>query len=142
MTKDTQINPGDIVTVTEVVGYQPVSISPSFNDIVTLTTQTEYDVIREIGDFVGIREVGRYYGTEKIVHRLFLQLKVRVENRPRFILKENETSFEIKEFALKGFGRDEVSYTPISDISKSAPIELLEEAIRLIKQENEKESDQ
>lgn len=142
MTKGIRINPGDIVTVTEVVGYQPVAIGHSFNGIEPLTTQTEYDVIREIGDFVGIREVGRYYAMEKIVHKLFLQLKVRVENRPRFILKENETSFEIREFVLKGFGRDEVSYTPIADISKSTPIELLEEAIRLIKQENEKESDQ
>ena len=142
MTKDIQLTPGDIVTATEVSGYQPSSIGISFNGIETITTQAEYDVIREIGDFVKIREVGRHYATEKIIHKLFLQLKVRVENRPRFILKENETSFKIREFALNGFERDEVSYTPIADISKSTPIELLEEVIRLIKQEKEKESDQ
>lgn len=142
MTKDIQLNPGDIVTVTEVTGYRPLSIGHSFNGVVPLTTQTEYDVIRSIEDFVGIREVGRNYATEKIVHKLFLQLKVRVENRPRFILKEDENSFKIREFALKGFGKDEVSYTPIADISKSAPIELLEETIRLLKLEKEKENNQ
>ena len=140
MTKDIQLNPGDIVTVTEVAGYQPSTIDLSDTGMVPLTTQTEYDVIREIGDFVGIREVGRNYATEKIVHKLFLQLKARVENRPRVSLKENEASFRIDEFVLNGFGRGEVYYTPIAEISKSTPIELLEEAIRRIKQENEKES--
>lgn len=142
MTKDIQLNPGDIVTATEVAGYQPSSICISFNGIETLTTQAEYDVIREIGDFVKIREVGRNYSTEEIVHKLFLQLKARVETRPRFILKEDENSFEIREFALKDFGRDVVSYNIIADIRKSTPIELLEDVIRLIKQENEKENNQ
>lgn len=142
MTKDIQLKPGDIVTATEAAGYPPVAMGYSFNGVVLLSTQTEYDVIRDKEDFVVIREFGRYYATEKMVHKLFLQLKVRVENRPRFILKEAENSFEIREFALKAFGRDEVSYTPIANISKSAPIELLEETIRLIKREKEKESDQ
>ena len=142
MTKDIQLNHGDIVTVIEVAGYQPSTIGLSVDGIVPLTTQTEYDVIRELGDFVEIREVGRYYGTAKIVHKLFLQLKARVETRPRFMLKEDENSFEIKEFVLNGFGRAEVFYNTIAEIRKSTPIELLEETIRLIKQENEKESNQ
>lgn len=142
MTKDIQLNPGDIVTVTEVAGYQPSSIGYSVNGIVPLTTQTEYDVIRELGDFVKIREVGRNYATEKLVHKLFLQLKVSVENRPKVMLTENESSFQINEFAITDFGKYVVSYYTIAEIRKSTPIELLEEVIRLIKQENEKESDQ
>lgn len=140
MTKDIQLKPGDIVTVTEVAGYQPSSIGRSVNGIVPISTQREYDVIREIGDFVEIREVELDYVTEKIVHKLFLQLKVRVENRPKFMLKENEDSFQIDEFALTNFGRDVVSYYTIAKISKSTPIELLEETIRRIKQKNEKEN--
>lgn len=142
MTKDIQLNPGDIVTVTEASGYQPSTIGLSVDGIVPLATQTEYDVIREIGDFVGIREVGRNYATEKIVHKLFLQLKVRVENRPKVMLTENESSFQINEFALTDFEKYVVSYYTIAEIRKSAPIELLEEVIRRIKQENEKESNQ
>ena len=142
MTKDIQLKPGDIVTATEVSGYQPSSIGHSVNGIVPLNTQGEYDVIREIGDFVEIREVGRNYRTEKIVHKLFLQLKARVETRPKFMLKEDEDSFEINEFALNNFGRDVVSYYTIAAIRKSTPIELLEEVVRMIKQKNEKESEQ
>ena len=142
MTKDIQLNPGDIVIATEVVGYQPSTIGFSDNGTVLLTTKTEYDVIRELGDFVGIREVGRNYRTEKFVHKLFLQLKTRVANRPRFSLKEDENSFEIVAFELNGFGRAEAYYTTIAEIRKSTPIELLEEVIRLIKLEKEKESDQ
>ena len=142
MTKDIQLKPGDIVTVTEVAGYQPSTIGPLVDGIVPLTTQTEYDVIREIGDFVEIREVGRIYATEKIVHKLFLQLKARVENRPKVMLTETESSFQINEFALTDFVKYVVSYYTIAEIRKSTPIELLEETIRLIKQENEKESNQ
>lgn len=142
MTKDIQLKPGDIVTVTEVAGYQPSSIGPSANGIVPLTTQTEYNVIQEIGDFVKIRDVEGDYVSEKIVHKLFLQLKTRVENRPKFTLKEDGDTFQIAEFSLSNFGIDVVSYYTIAKIRKSTPIELLEETIRLIKQKNEKESNQ
>lgn len=126
MTQDIQLHPGDIVTVTDYDGHPPVACD-KFHATFFMPSRNEYEVTCDNGISVSVKEVGRAYGSTIDIPKIYLQLKESVEDREKIQIRDLGKAINILEFDTV-----HLTYHELASISKSTPVEQLNQIIQML----------
>ena len=126
MTQDIQLHPGDIVTVTDYDGNPPVACD-KFHATFFMPSRNEYEVTLDNGISVLVKDIGRAYGCTIEIPKIYLQLKESVEDRKKIQIKDLGEAILILEFDAV-----HLTYHELASISKSTPIEQLNQIIQML----------
>lgn len=126
MTKDIQLLPGDIVTVTDYDGHPPVACD-KFHATFFMPSRNEYEVTCDNGISVSVKKVESSYGCTIEIPKIFLQLKESVKDRKKIQIRDLGKVINILRFDAV-----HLTYYELASISKSTPVELLNQVIQML----------
>lgn len=129
MTKDIQLHPGDIVTVTDYDGNPPLAYD-KFHATFFIPSRNEYEVTCDKGISVMVREEGKAYGCTIEIPKMFLQLKESLEDRKKIQIRDLG-----KTILILDFDAVRLTYHELASISKSTPVEQLNQVIQMLQKQ-------
>ena len=129
MTQDIQLHPGDIVTVTDYDGHPPVACD-KFHATFFMPSQNEYEVTCDNGISVSVKKVESSSGFTIEIPKIFLQLKEGVGDRKKIQIRDLEKAISILKFDTV-----HLSYVELAIISKSTPVEQLNQVIQMLQKQ-------
>lgn len=129
MNQEIQLNPGDIVTVTDYDGNPPVACD-RFHNTFFMPSRKEYEVTLDNGISVIVKGVDNPLGCTIEIPKLFLQLKERVEDRKKIQIRDFGKAIHILDFDTV-----HLTYVELASISKSTPVEQLNQVIQMLQKQ-------
>ena len=129
MNQETQLHPGDIVTVTDYDGNPPVACD-KYHATFIKPYLNEYEVTLDNGISVIVKEIGRVYGSTLEIPKIFLQLKERVEDRQKIQIRDLG-----KVILILAFDAVRLTYDELASISTSTPVEKLNQVIQMLQKQ-------